>query len=206
MTGPAPLTPNQIKNVASSVGFSGDDLNIAVAVALAESNGRPDAHNATPPDNSYGLWQINMLGALGPARRQQYKLTSNEALYDPTVNAKVAYGIWKSSGWKAWSTYTSGAYKKHMAEATAASPVNNYNRTPEEQQAYLAQVRDDATPDSIIGGLNAFGGTLFKVGSNIGGIIVAVVLLVLGVVLLLREQVTKLPVGKAVKTVAKVVS
>src|SRR4051794_8716603 len=100
------LSADAIRQYASAAGFSGNDLDIAVAVALAESGGNPKAHNATPPDDSYGLWQINMLGKLGPDRRKRFGLTSNDQLYDPATNAKAARIIFQGSGWSAWTTYT----------------------------------------------------------------------------------------------------
>jgi hypothetical protein len=39
-----------------------------------------------------------MLGSLGPARRKQYGLKSDDELYDPETNAKIAYNIFKGSG------------------------------------------------------------------------------------------------------------
>lgn len=118
----ARLTDAQIAGAAKSGGFSGSAITKAVAIALAESGGNPNAHNAVPPDNSYGLWQINMLGSMGPARRKQYGISSNEALYDPVTNAKAAYAI--SNGGKsfgAWSTYISGAYLPYMSRAAKAA-------------------------------------------------------------------------------------
>lgn len=89
---------------------------VAAAIALAESGGNPTAHNAKPPDDSYGLWQINMLGSLGPARRQQYGITSNTQLYDPLTNARAAVKISSGgSSFRAWSTYTNGAYQKYVS-------------------------------------------------------------------------------------------
>jgi hypothetical protein len=81
---------------------------------MAESSGNPRAHNSTPPDNSYGLWQINMIGNLGPARRQQLGISSNEQLFDPATNAKAAKMIKDSQGWNAWTVHKTGAYKKFM--------------------------------------------------------------------------------------------
>ena len=116
------LTDAQIAGAAKAAGFSGANLAKAVAIALAESGGNAEAHNAVPPDNSYGLWQINMLGSMGPARRKQFGLKSNEDLYNPTTNAKAAYSI--ASGGKnfgPWSTYGSGAYLRYMSRANKAS-------------------------------------------------------------------------------------
>ncbi|NUT53892.1 MAG: transglycosylase SLT domain-containing protein [Saccharothrix sp.] len=112
------LSPEQIARHAHEAGFRGQDLTIAVAVALAESGGDPRAHNSTPPDNSYGLWQINMLGSLGPARRREFGLESNRELFDPTENARAANRIsGDGRSWTPWTTYTSGAYKRHLDEA-----------------------------------------------------------------------------------------
>jgi hypothetical protein len=106
------LSQKQIEVYARSAGMANPQ--IMAAIAMAESGGNPGAHNVVPPDNSYGLWQINMIGAMGPARRREYGITSNEALFNPAINAKAATKIQKSQGLKAWTTYTSGAYKKYM--------------------------------------------------------------------------------------------
>ena len=76
-----------------SAGFSGQGLRTAYAIAERESSGRPSAFNgnAATGDLSYGLFQINMLGTMGPARRKQFGIASNEALFDPSVNARAAY-------------------------------------------------------------------------------------------------------------------
>jgi Lysozyme like domain len=108
---------------AMGVGLTGDALVMAVAIAGAETGGTwsPTAHNPIPPDNSYGLWQINMLGNLGPARRAQFHLTSNDELYDPDTNARAMYAISHGgTNWGAWSTYLSGAYNGHLTTARAA--------------------------------------------------------------------------------------
>lgn len=118
----ATLTDAQIAGAAYKAGFRGNALVNAVAVALAESSGNPNAHNAIPPDNSYGLWQINMLGSMGPARRKQFGLKSNEELFNPDVNAKAAFAI--SNGGKsfsAWSTYTSGKFLGYLPRARKAA-------------------------------------------------------------------------------------
>lgn len=118
-------TPEEIAWVAKlwwKSGLLDEAAAIAVAVAMAESGGNIYAHNTTPPDDSYGLWQINMYGALGPARRAKFGLPSNEALYTPAANAQAAWMIWRDSGanFRAWSTYKNGAYKKFLDQARTA--------------------------------------------------------------------------------------
>ncbi|MBY8852241.1 transglycosylase SLT domain-containing protein, partial [Saccharothrix sp. MB29] len=87
------LSPERKARHAHDAGFRGQDLTIAVAVALAESGGDPRAHNSTPPDDSYGLWQVNMLGSLGPARRREFGLDSDSDLFSPAENARAANRI-----------------------------------------------------------------------------------------------------------------
>jgi hypothetical protein len=114
----AKLSPAQIAEYAHDAGFRGQDLTVAVAVAMAESSGDTKAHNPVPPDNSYGLWQINMIGSLGPARRDEFDLESNRELFDPAENAKAAWAIsGHGDSFRPWTTYTSGAYKQYLDDA-----------------------------------------------------------------------------------------
>jgi len=108
----------------SSKGFKGDALKTAYAVAIAESGGRSNAHNgdANTGDNSYGLYQINMIGGLGPARRKKFNLKSNEDLFNPSTNVGVAAHMSKrGENWSAWSSYKTGTYLKHLKEADAVA-------------------------------------------------------------------------------------
>lgn len=95
---------------------------LMAAVGMAESTGNSGAHNdnRSSGDNSYGLWQINMIDDLGPVRLKRYGLRSNEDLKDPTVNARVMADLLKTSGIKAWGAYTDGRYLQHMSEARRA--------------------------------------------------------------------------------------
>lgn len=119
------LTAGQIAAYAQSAGLSPDRAKVAAAIAMAESGGRTDARNPVPPDNSYGLWQINMLGAMGPDRRRKLGISSNEQLFDPAVNARAMAMISnKGANFRPWTTYTSGAYKKHLNGASADPAVD----------------------------------------------------------------------------------
>jgi hypothetical protein len=187
------LTRNQIAGHAATAGFTGEDLQIAVAVALAESGGDTHAHNSTPPDNSYGLMQINMLGAMGPDRRKRFKLSKNEDLFDPATNMRVAYGIWKEQGWqRGWTTYSRGTYKKFLGNATPTTDPGSGSSADS----------GAGSGDGITGAVNAFGSTVFKGLANLTGVFVAIALLVIGVLLLARHQVAKvIPAGKLKKVI-----
>ena len=91
------LSLDQLKGLAAQAGFTGDDINIAAAVAMAESGGDPNAYNT---EGSYGLWQVYL-----PAH-PQYANDPN-ALYTPSFNAQAAYSIWRAAGnsFNPWSTY-----------------------------------------------------------------------------------------------------
>ncbi len=113
---------SELVNAALGAGCSPSGAQTAAAIAMAESSGNPGARNPVPPDDSYGLWQINMLGKLGPARRSQFGLTSNADLYQADVNARAMAAV--SGGcknWSPWTTYTSGAYKKFLQQLTGGS-------------------------------------------------------------------------------------
>ena len=94
------------------VGATDEEAVRLAMIAKYESGGGSRAHNpdASTGDNSYGLWQINMLDRpgykLGEERRSRYNLSSNEDLFDPVTNAQVALAILRSSGWGAWTTNT----------------------------------------------------------------------------------------------------
>lgn len=103
-------------SILRQAGFTGNGLKMAYAIAMAESGGSAKAYNgnANTGDKSYGLFQINMLGAMGPERLRQYGLASNDSLFDPLTNAKVAYKMSHGgTSWGPWSTYGSGAYKQY---------------------------------------------------------------------------------------------
>lgn len=95
-------------------GLSGETLRMAWSIGMAESGGNPRAFNgnANTGDKSYGLFQINMLGNLGPARLKQYNLSSNEDLFDPETNIRVMIKMSNNcTNWQPWSVYKRGSYK-----------------------------------------------------------------------------------------------
>lgn len=190
------------------------DLATAVAVALAESGGNERAHNPVPPDDSYGAWQINMYGSLGPARRAKYGLKSNEDLYDLKTNARVMFDI--SNGgknWKPWSTYNGARYK-------LLYPIGHAAATAQMAKAGAGAVTDqvtapfDAAKDALgiavkTGAWMANRNNWFRVVKVVGGLA-----LVAGGVFLATRPIVKsaaqtvvqtvVPVGKAGKALSAV--
>lgn len=186
------LKGSDIETLAKIAGFSGKDTDIATAVALAESSGDTNAHKQSGQDDSYGLWQINMLGSLGPDRRKRYSIGSNTDLFQPDENARVAYAIYKDAGHKftSWSTYNNGAYKDHMGETEGLDVIPGTGGD---------SLRGKSVGDAYSGissAINNVGQNLFKGLADVVGVIIAVVLLIGAIVILAMQSKT----GKKVVT------
>lgn len=104
------FSDKELSNILVKAGFSGNELKMAMAVAYLESTNRPYAFNKS--SNCYGLFQINMSGSLGNSRREKYSLAKNEDLFNPLINAKVAFQM--SSGGTNWSAWTTAKSAKKI--------------------------------------------------------------------------------------------
>ena len=103
------LTQDELIELLSTVGFKGKSLRTAWAVAMKESNGRPVAHNDTVStgDNSYGIFQINMIGSLGKDRlakfNEKFGMLKPTELFDPVTNVEVVYYMTQGgTDWSSW--------------------------------------------------------------------------------------------------------
>ena len=99
------LTGEQLEYLLKEVGFKGHALKTAWAIVMRESRAHPKSHNknASTGDNSYGLFQINMLGSLGADRREKFGIVKDTELLDPIVNAKAAYFMSaQGTNWGSW--------------------------------------------------------------------------------------------------------
>jgi len=120
-----PLDRTQLAQLFHEAGFRGENLVSMVAIAMRESTGDPAAFNgnAATGDKSYGLTQINMIGAMGPERREAFGLTSNEQLFDPQTNARVAFELSNNgtnlSPWGAYKGLTN-TYNTDVSAARTA--------------------------------------------------------------------------------------
>ena len=103
------LTNKELKNLLYAVGFRGQGLKKAWAVAKKESNGQPIRYNGNSKtgDSSLGLFQINMIRDLGPERRAKFGLNFSAELLNPVVNAQIAYHMSAAgTNWSAWHGLT----------------------------------------------------------------------------------------------------
>ncbi len=117
---PPIFTPGQIAATAKKAGVSGDNLVIAIAIAMAESGG--DVGIVSPPNTNgtydRGLWQINSV-------HSEYDPQKLVTSADYNASAMFALSS-RGTVWTPWSTYNNGAYLKNMSAAKgAASGLGN---------------------------------------------------------------------------------
>jgi hypothetical protein len=108
------LSPAQMAGYLKAAGFPADQIGIGVAVGMAESGGDTSALNTKNSNGSWdaGFMQVNSVHGY----TQTY-------LFDPSNNAKAAFGIFKAAGnkWTPWSTYNSGRYRVFLAQGNKAA-------------------------------------------------------------------------------------
>jgi hypothetical protein len=204
-------------------------LDVALAVCTAESGRNSEA---VSPTTDYGLWQINK------AAHPQLFLTSADEMKmkNPVANTVAARDIYNAAGgWSPWSAYNSGAYKRHLGKGKRAYA---YLQSPAGKKKYAAVKRafeenrqlkewgglDDALKNELGDALDGdlpdlvpdIPGAIRDLVNNaiagskvVGLFMLAVVILVLGIIVLVREPANKaikqatnvLPVGKLAKVI-----
>ena len=79
---------------------------IMLAIMRAESGCNPRSDNTglnRDGSNDKGLFQINSIHGFSDAER-----------LDPIRNIEIAFKIWQSQGYRAWSAYNNGSYLKFI--------------------------------------------------------------------------------------------
>lgn len=121
------LTGEQVALLLHKAGFRGEDIIKGVAISERESRWKSTAHNPnrSTGDNSYGLFQINMIEKYAEGRRKAFGITSNEDLFDPEKNVRAAKQMYdgrksKGNGWYDWGPYKGEkeTYNTDVAKAT----------------------------------------------------------------------------------------
>lgn len=115
------LSAVQIAQYAYNAGArnsaAGQDLTLAVAIALAESGGQTNVTHKNSDSRrttDYGVWQINGYWHADLIARGNWS--------DPAYNAQMMWIIkTKRGGWSQWSTFKSGSFFKHMPTAIRAA-------------------------------------------------------------------------------------
>jgi len=139
-------------DAARKAGFTGDELIVIVAIAGRESNWNPSAHgvSARTKDNSYGLWQLNMIGPRGPKWAKIFGIDSYSELLDPYVNARAAkkmceamisYGKTCFHGW--------GPYKGNPPLGKAAKYVQAITELAQDEGAVFTVLRVGSSGEAV---------------------------------------------------------
>jgi hypothetical protein len=104
------MQPRKIAQLVYGAGISDFyELNRAIAIALAESQGFTRAYNDNVDANGklvsrdVGIYQINI-----PA--SQVGTSVEEDLYDPVKNVAAMKRLYEARGWQPWVAYTTGVY------------------------------------------------------------------------------------------------
>lgn len=159
---------------------------IMAALAEAESSGNPNARN---PSGASGLWQIM------PSHVHDSGWTFGSNFFDPATNARMAEFVYQHQGYTAWTTFSSGAYKKFLGGSVTDNTGFNLPNIPNPLSGLgnALSGADDA--------LNAFKFVL-DVGfwKRIGIGAIGVFLILIGIIVLLRK-----PIESATTVAASVI-
>jgi hypothetical protein len=129
----APVGSRTLGALLRQAGFTGDALNVAAGIAIAESGANAHAIGDTGLTNakwgpSVGVFQIRSLNNPGAysgldAMRDRGKLMG--ALYNATLAFKMSGG---GRNWSAWSAYTNGSYRQFVGQVNRT--VANWGGLP----------------------------------------------------------------------------
>jgi lysozyme-like protein len=155
----AQLSTQDIAKYAYQAGFRGMDLVYAVAIAIRESAGNPQAYNpevaagTKKGSGSRGLWQIY---------GQAHPEFNNDSLYDPLKNAQAAFKVYQEVGNKftPWSTWNNGSAK---------SLALTLGDIKESAIAGLSTTAGSVAGSVASGGASAIGEAANSVLDNLGG-------------------------------------
>jgi len=134
------LSDAELANLAAAAGFDGEARALAVAIALAETGGKPTsdiegdvALETATWGPSVGPWQIRSL----KAERGTGGVRDELALKDPAHNAASAHTIYVQAGnsFRPWTTFVTGAFMFYRLRANAVTlnsggPVTNTDLGP----------------------------------------------------------------------------
>ena len=123
------ITPQQALSYANAAGFTGVSKYVIAAIAEAESGLNTQAVNLNDPyGGSYGILQINGAHFIPTSSKSQSNVTTKSCALDPQCAFNYAFKL--SNGgtdFSAWSTFTSGAYKKYVLPSTITTDGGGSN-------------------------------------------------------------------------------
>jgi hypothetical protein len=126
------MDPRSIAQMLLKRGFKKEDIWKMLAISHRESRWIPSVRNVGPVDDSYGLFQINMKGNLGEARRKYFGIAEDSELFDPATNVKAAritYGGGNLSPWNVKGDWKNGIDPDKMAQSKKIAQSMNLPTT-----------------------------------------------------------------------------
>jgi hypothetical protein len=154
------LTGEQVALLLHKAGFRGEDIIKGVAISERESRWNSNAHNPNrgTGDNSYGLFQINMIEKYAESRRKSFGIAANEDLLNPETNIRAAKMMYdsrknKGNGWYDWGPYKgkSETYNTDVAKATRIVDSVDFGGDPM-GVASTSQAPSSGDRVSVVGG------------------------------------------------------
>lgn len=168
-------TPAAAYQLLRAAGFTSAQAVTLTAIGQAESGLNPNAIGDVALEDgkwgpSVGIWQVRTLKAdtgRGTAR------DINALRGNPAAQARAARAIYSSQGLRAWSTYSSGAYRSHLPAATraaGAAPAAPVAIDPGPATAQsVALTAQDAGLSDLLNPLNWPGALAHGFGNAVGG-------------------------------------
>lgn len=142
---------SEVVTLLRNAGASESEVEYLSAIAFKENADGSTGKIRNRPDTgdlSYGLWQINMLGSLGPERLRQFGISSYDDLLNPSVNARAALILLRSSGKSTWRNSRNKLTKRDIEKVreemdknkrASISPVTNIKGSSlEEEDSFVA--------------------------------------------------------------------
>lgn len=121
--------------VTGAIHWDDNNATIALAIALAESSGKPGRISGVNANGSrdWGLWQIN--------DKAHADLLNGPNWADPVQNLRMAFTVWQQAGgkWTPWTTYNTGAYRMYMNRASTAIQQRDQNGFAAWYNDYMAK-------------------------------------------------------------------
>lgn len=102
-TAPGSFDPYELARILDRKKFKREDIWKMLAISWRESRWNPNAYANDSDDDSYGLFQINMLGKMGPKRAKDFGISNYRELLDPKTNAKAARILYGGGNLSHWS-------------------------------------------------------------------------------------------------------
>lgn len=163
------LTGEQVALLLHKAGFRGEDIIKGVAISERESRWKSTAHNPnrSTGDNSYGLFQINMIEKYAEGRRKSFGIASNDALFDPETNVRAAKQMYdgrksRGNGWYDWGPYK-GEKETYNTDVSKATRIVNSVDFGGDPMGSASTSRPASGSDSV----SVVGGATFNISPTI---------------------------------------